>query len=165
LPKPARTQPTRTRPNPKTATSIALVLIGAWKLVEALVLFALGLGLLRYLHRDISAPILHWIHLLRMDPDNKYLHKFLTRVLAISPKQIREFSLGSFIYAGLRLIEGVGLVLRKRWAEYLVVIITAVFIPLEIYELIHRFTPIRLGVLLLNVIIVLYLARNLRRHR
>jgi uncharacterized membrane protein (DUF2068 family) len=44
------------------------------------------------------------------------------------------------------------------------VIITAVFIPLEIYELFHRFTPIRCGVLLANVAIVLYLARNLRKH-
>ena len=157
-------KPARTKTRPKTATNVALVLIGAWKLVEALALFSIGVGLHHYLNRDLSGPFLHWVHVLRMDPDNKYIHKFLTRVLAVSPKQIREFSLGSFIYAGLRLIEGVGLVLRKRWAEYLVVIITAIFIPLELYELIHRFTPIRLGVLLLNIVVVLYLARNLRRH-
>ena len=140
------------------------MLIGSYKLLEALALFALGIGLLRYLHRNISEPILRWIHLLRMDPDNHYIHLFLNKVLAVSPKQIRELSLGSFIYAGLRLIEGVGLVLRKRWAEYLVVIITAIFIPLEVYEIFHHFTPIRCGVLLANAAIVWYLARNLRRH-
>jgi uncharacterized membrane protein (DUF2068 family) len=148
---------------PKRSASITLVLIGAWKLVEAAALLAIAIGLLRYLHRDISGPILHWVRLLRMDPDNHYIHLFLTKALSISPQQIREFSLGSFIYAGLRMIEGVGLVMRKRWAEYLVVIITAIFIPLELYELFHRFTPVRLVVLLLNVAVVLYLARNLRR--
>jgi uncharacterized membrane protein (DUF2068 family) len=44
------------------------------------------------------------------------------------------------------------------------VIITAIFIPLEMYELFHRFTPIRCGVLLANAAVVWYLARNLRRH-
>jgi uncharacterized membrane protein (DUF2068 family) len=157
-------KPTRTKPKPKTSTSIALVVIGAYKLLEALALFLLAFGLYRYLHRDISEPILHWVRVLRMDPDNHYIHLFLTKALAVSPKQIRELSLGSSIYAGLRLIEGIGLVLRKRWAEYLVVIITGVFIPLEVYELFHRFTPIRCGVLLANVAIVWYLARNLRKH-
>jgi uncharacterized membrane protein (DUF2068 family) len=98
-----------------------------------------------------------------MDPDNHYIHLFLNKALNISPKQIREFSLGSFVYAGLRIIEGVGLVLRKRWAEYLVVIITGIFIPLEVYELFRRFTFVRLFVMLLNLAIVWYLARNLRR--
>lgn len=157
-------KPTRPKPKQKKSTSITLVLIGAYKLLEATALFFVAIGLHRYLHRDISEPILHWVRVLRMDPDNHYIHLFLTKALSISPKQIRELSLGSFIYSGLRLIEGIGLVMRKRWAEYLVVIITAVFIPLEIYELFHRFTPIRCGVLLANVAIVLYLARNLRKH-
>ena len=147
----------------KKSASITLVLIGVWKLVEAAALLAIAIGLLRYLHRDISAPILHWVHVLRMDPDNHYIHLFLNKAFNISPKQIREFSLGSFVYAGLRIVEGVGLVLRKRWAEYLVVIITAIFIPLEVYELFRRFTFIRLAVMLLNLAVVWYLARNLRR--
>lgn len=147
----------------KKSTSVALVLIGAYKLVEALALIVVGFGLLRYLHRDISVPVLHWVHVLRMDPDNRYIHRILARVFSVSPRQLRELSVGSFIYAALRLVEGIGLVLRKRWAEYFVIIVTAVFIPLEIYELSRRFTPIRLGLLFANLAIVSYLAWNLRR--
>ena len=157
-------KPARTKPKPKGSSSVTLVLIGAYKLLEAVALLFVAIGLHRYLHRDISGAILHWVRVLRMDPDNHYIHLFLTKALSISPKQIRDLSLGSFVYAGLRLIEGLGLVMRKRWAEYLVVIITAIFIPLEMYEVFHRFTPIRCGVLLANVAIVWYLARNLRRH-
>ena len=148
----------------KKSSSTALVAIGVYKLLEAVALLFVAIGLHRYLHRDISESLLHWVRVLRMDPDNHYIHLFLTKALSISPKQIRELSLGSLIYSGLRLIEGIGLVMRKRWAEYLVVIITAVFIPLEMYELYRRFTPIRGGVLLANIAIVWYLARNLRRH-
>jgi uncharacterized membrane protein (DUF2068 family) len=163
LPAPSRLK-SKPKSKLKTSTSVTLVLIGAYKLLEAIVLFAVGIGLLRYLHRDISAPVLHWVHILRMDPDNRYMHRILAKVFSVSPKQLRELSVGSFVYSGLRFIEGIGLVLRKRWAEYFVIIVTAIFIPLEIYELTRRFTPIRLGLLLANVAIVLYLARNLRRH-
>ena len=147
----------------KPVTSFTLVLIGAYKLLEALALFATGVGLLRYLHRDISVPVLHWIHILRIDPDNRYIHRLLAKVFSVSPRQLRELSVGSFVYAGLRTIEGVGLVLRKRWAEYFVIIITALFVPIESYELYRRFTPIRFGLLLANVAIVLFLICNLRR--
>src|SRR5271170_6443547 len=88
-------KPVRTKLKPKKSTSIALVLIGAWKLLEASALLFVAIGLHRYLHRDISGPVVHWIHLLRMDPDNRYIHKLLTKVFAISPRQISELSLGS----------------------------------------------------------------------
>jgi uncharacterized membrane protein (DUF2068 family) len=152
------------KPELKKSTSATLILIGAWKLVEALALLFVAIGLHHYFNRDISGPILHLVHVFRMDPDNHFIHKFLTRALSISPQQIREFSLGSFIYAALRLVEGIGLVMRKRWAEYLVVIMTAVFIPLEVYEVFHRFTAIRCGLLVLNIAVVVYLIRNLRKH-
>jgi len=155
--------PTRSKSTPKTGGSLALVLIGAYKLLEALALFVVAIGLLRYVHRDVSEPILHWVHILRIDPGNKYIHRVLAKVFSVSPKQLRELSIGSFVYSGLRLLEGAGLVLRKRWAEYLVIVITAIFIPLEVYELFERFTAIRLGLLLCNAAIVWYLVHNLRR--
>jgi uncharacterized membrane protein (DUF2068 family) len=98
-----------------------------------------------------------------MDPDNRYIHRILTKIFSVSPKQLKELSAGSFIYATLRLVEGVGLILRKRWAEYLVVIVTAIFIPLEIYELFRRFTVVRCVLLVANAGIVWYLAAGLRR--
>ncbi len=55
--------------------------------------------------------------------------------------------------------------MRKHWAEYLTLISTGLFIPLEVYELAHRFTPIRLVVLLLNFATVWYLAVRIRRRR
>ena len=143
--------------------SAALYLIGVYKLFEGVLLFVAAIGALRLLHRDLAASAMHWIHILRLDPDNHYIHKLLVKIFAVTPRQLELMSAGTFFYATLRLIEGVGLMMRKRWAEYLVVIATAIFIPLEIYELIRRFTMIRLGLLMLNVLIVVYLASNLRK--
>ncbi|WP_203964103.1 DUF2127 domain-containing protein [Actinocatenispora thailandica] len=60
-------------------------------------------------------------------------------------------------YALIELVEGVGLWLVKRWAEYFTVVATAAFLPLEIYELSEKFTWLRIGALLFNVVAVIYL--------
>jgi len=142
-----------------------LVLIGIFKLVKGLALITVAVGLLRLLHRDISTTVLHWIELLRLDPDNHYLHGILTRIFRVTPTQLKELSAGTFLYAGLFLTEGVGLLRKKHWAEYLTVISTAVFLPLEGYELLHRFTWVRVAVLAANLAIVLYLVLRLKRGR
>jgi uncharacterized membrane protein (DUF2068 family) len=72
-------------------------------------------------------------------------------------------SAGTFIYSALLLTEGVGLLLRQRWAEYFTIITTAGLIPLEIYEIVHRITPAKIVVLLVNVAIVAYLVVHVRR--
>jgi uncharacterized membrane protein (DUF2068 family) len=141
-----------------------ILLIGLFKLCKAIALLVAGIGILKLLHRDVAPVVTHWVEQLRLDPDNYYIHRALTRVFRVTPKQLKELSVGTFIYAGLYLTEGIGLVMRKHWAEYLTTISTALFIPLEVYELYHRFTWPRLSFLLINVAIVWYLAARIKRH-
>ena len=61
--------------------------------------------------------------------------------------------------------EGVGLILAKPWAEWLTVIVTGSFIPIEIYELGKHFTVTKIIVLVLNIAIFIYLIMRLRRER
>jgi uncharacterized membrane protein (DUF2068 family) len=68
----------------------------------------------------------------------------------------------AIIYALLEGTEGVGLAMRRRWAEYLTVIATGILIPYEAYEVIHRATLFKVGALLLNVAVVGYLAYRKR---
>jgi uncharacterized membrane protein (DUF2068 family) len=60
-------------------------------------------------------------------------------------------------YAVVEGVEAVGLWFQKRWAEYLTFIVTTSFVPLEVYELIHKFTPFKVFALIVNVAIVVYL--------
>jgi len=60
-------------------------------------------------------------------------------------------------YAVLQGVEGVGLWLQKRWAEYLAAVSTSVFLPLEVYEIVHRFTVLKVVALVLNLAILAYL--------
>ena len=146
----------------KTSSSIVLVLIGLFKLVKALLLLAIGIGVLKFMHKDLASAVMHWVQLLRVDPDNRFVHGILVKIFRVTPKQLKELSVGTFLYAGLFTTEGIGLVLRRRWAEYFTIITTGGLIPLEIYELWRHFTVVKTVVALVNVLIVLYLVSRVR---
>jgi len=112
-----------------------LRLIAVFKFVTAAFLVALGIGALKLLHKDLSETLEHWIEALRLDPGARLLDAVLGKAANVSPDQMKKFSVGSFLYAGLFLAEGTGLWLRKRWGEWLTVIITSSLVPIEIYEI------------------------------
>ena len=140
-----------------------LLLIGLFKLLKGLLLVIVGIGAHRLLHKDIATVVEHWVELLRVDPDNRFIHRVLVKILAVSPKQLKALSVGTFFYASLLLTEGVGLLMRKHWAEYFTVITTGALMPLEIYELVHKFTWVKVVVTVVNGLIVWYLVVQLRR--
>ena len=144
-------------------SSTTLLAIAIFKLVKGVLLLLVGIGALRLLHRDVGEVASHWVNVLGVDPDNRYIHRLLSRAFAVSPKQLKEASAGTFIYAGLLLTEGTGLWLRKRWAEYFTIITTAGLIPLEVYEIHRHLTAIKIVVLLINVAIVIYLIARVRQ--
>jgi uncharacterized membrane protein (DUF2068 family) len=141
-----------------------LRIVAAAKLLKAAVLFSIALGVRRLLHNpDIVDALTHLARAVRVDPDNRIVHAVLTRITGLSPRQLQALELGTFLYAALYATEGIGLALRLRWAEYLTVISTALFLPLEIYELLHRFRWIKLAVLAANLAILWYLVSQIRR--
>jgi len=149
----------------QTQKSKTLFLIGIFKLVKGFALLAVALGSLRYLHRDLAHSLEHWVNVFRIDPENHYVHSLLARALNVNTHQLKLLSVGTFIYSGLFLTEGIGLLLRKRWAEYFTIISTGALIPLEVYELAKQVTAIKIGVMVLNIAIVVYLVLRLRGER
>ena len=83
---------------------------------------------------------------------------------ALQPNSVLLAGLVSLGYAGILLVEGVGLWLECAWAVYLTVVSTGLLLPFEIYEVIEQVSMLRVAVLLLNLTIVLYLIRQLKRH-
>lgn len=134
-------------------------------MAKALALIAVGIGALKYLHKDLAASVLHWVDVLRVDPDNRFIHPLLAKAFSVTPKQLKELSVGTFFYAALLLIEGTGLLLRKHWAEYFTIITTGALLPLEVYELAKHVTMAKVIVLVINAAIVWYLIVRVRSRR
>jgi uncharacterized membrane protein (DUF2068 family) len=149
----------------KSSDSGVLRLIAAFKLFKAVLLIALGVGAFKLLHQDVAGVLDHWIDALKLDPGNRFVDAALSKASNLTPEQIKKLGLGSFIYAGLFLTEGIGLWLLKRWAEWLTVIITGSLVPIEIYEIHRHPTPAKVAVLVLNAAIVVYLVYRIRSPR
>jgi uncharacterized membrane protein (DUF2068 family) len=149
----------------KIKGSRGLLLIAAFKLIKGLALLALGIGALKMLHKDVAAEIGQWIDVLRVDPHNHYIQMLLDKLGMVDDRKLKALSIGTFFYSALFLTEGVGLALRKRWAEYLTIISTASLLPLEVYEIVKRASAPKVVVLLANIAIVVYLVLEVRRTR
>lgn len=123
------------------------------------------MGAHHLLHKDMADFVATGIAHLHLDPDNRFIARAMARILSLDDHKLRALRAGTLIYAALLLTEGIGLLLRRRWAEYFTVIVTGSFIPLEAYELARRPSGGRLALIGVNVAVVCYLIGVLRRAR
>jgi len=144
---------------------LGIKLIGIFKLISSVLLVGLGIGIFKQVGGDPEAEIEHIVAALKLDPGNKYIHTALEAVSGITIRQLYLISAGTFVYAILYAIEGIGLVLHRKWGEYFTVFITGSLIPFEAYEVLRKLTALRFVLLALNVAIVVYLVIQLKRSR
>ena len=149
--------------DPRDPRDVTLRLIAAFKLAKGVLLLVAGLGALRLVHRDLAEVVDGWSGHLHLDPQGRLTEKLLLRAMDVEPRRVAMIGIGMLVYAGILLTEGVGLLLRRRWAEYFTVIVTASFVPLEVYEIVRHVTVPRIAVLAVNLAIVWYLVGRLRR--
>lgn len=150
---------------PQGRLPLGIKVIGTFKLISAVLLVGLGYGIFKQIGTDPAIETGRIVGALKLDPDNKYIHQAMAAISGVSPKQLYALSAGTFLYAILYSIEGIGLLLHKRWGEYFTVFMTGSLIPFEAYEVLRKPTVLRTLILLLNVGIVAYLVLQLRRSR
>jgi len=136
-----------------------LILIAAFKLAQALLFIAVGVGALRLMHKDFGDLLLKLAHHLHFNPESRFIDFILDRASVVNDRLLRRFSVGLFAYAVIGLTEGIGLYLEKAWAEFFTLGITASFLPWEIFEVIRRVTLIRSGLLTVNILVFAYLLK------
>jgi len=135
-----------------------VVLIAMDKLIKAggLVVFCFFLKQLP-IHRDV------WLEFVTERHIFIPVQRALIQTLSISEKTGHTLNLIALIGAGLYLIEGVGLIWDLKWAEWLVVISTASFIPIEVFEIAVKPSGVKIAVLVINAAILAYLTFRLHR--
>ena len=135
----------------------ALLGIAIFKFAKGVVLLALTFGAISLFHKDVQSHAEHWLNVFRIDPDNHYIASALERLNLVHTHELKELSFLTGFYAALFLTEGTGLALGKRWAEYLTIIATGLFVPVEIYELCKEASIMKAVLLVGNIAIVAFL--------
>lgn len=136
-----------------------LVLIAVYKFLHSLLFIALGVGALRLVGKDVGDILYRLASDLRFNPEGRFVNFVLDRASLLNDPMLRRISFAAFCYAGIGIAEGIGLYLEKAWGEFLTLIITASFLPWEIMEIMRRHTLVRVGLLVVNVAVLIYLCR------
>jgi uncharacterized membrane protein (DUF2068 family) len=142
-----------------------VVLIGLFKLVKAALLVTVGVVGLTTGPESLARAAERAARWLGGLPGQHTLHRTADKLWSLDGPRAHRLSALALAYAAVFVVEGVGLVRKKHWAEWLTVAVTASFIPLEIYEIAAHFGPGKLVALVLNVLIVIYLVRVRLRDR
>jgi uncharacterized membrane protein (DUF2068 family) len=135
------------------------------RIVKAIVLIALAIGLLVAGEKGFLTIWARYAQdQLNLDADDGVIVQLLLRLLLLigSFTHTNVLAIAAIAYALLEGTEGVGLAMRRRWAEYLTVIATGILIPYEAYEVVHHVTLFKVGALALNLAVVGYLAYRKR---
>ena len=139
--------------------------------VRGLFLLAVGVGILRLNGQrasiqhvlDSSLPLLSPVaDRMGIALTDLAAVRWIEQALSASATTVTYVGLGVVAYAGLNLLESVGLWLMKRWGEYVAVIGTSAFLPLEIYELVEKITVFRVVAFVINAFLVAYLVYSKR---
>jgi uncharacterized membrane protein (DUF2068 family) len=142
-----------------------LRIIALYKLVKVLLLLALAYGEVRLHDASLAAKLLTWASARPLGLERQVVTQLLTWFSGISASGIHTLRLVTLCYAAVFAIEGIGLWMRKRWAEWMTTIITASLIPFELWELFYRPNIGKVLVPLANTAIVVVLVWHVRRTR
>jgi uncharacterized membrane protein (DUF2068 family) len=139
--------------------------IALYKLLKVVILLLAVWGEVRLHDSTLVARILSWLSARPHGLEHDLVTKGIVWFSGLSEERVHQIRLITLTYAAVFSVEGIGLWLQRRWAEWLTVVITASLIPLELWELIHKPTIGATLVLLANCLIVGYLYWHVSTHR
>jgi uncharacterized membrane protein (DUF2068 family) len=110
--------------------------------------------------RNLDAECKGFARAIHLDTENRIIASAIKRLGMIGNDTLIVITLILLLFGVLNLIEAWGLHRRRMWGEWLTVIATSLLIPFEIYEIFIGVTAFKVFILVMNVIIVYYLARH-----
>lgn len=155
--------PERERTDRGGAHDRVLRAIALFKFFKAALLVAVGLGALELLRPGVAESARATVAALSLRSERLVVQHLLVWLDGAAPARLAALGAGSFVYAAVFTVEGVGLWRGRRWAEFITVATTLSFIPLEAEHLARRPGWTGLSALALNLAVAVYLLLRLRR--
>ncbi|SRR5579872_1725043 len=136
--------------------------IASFEVTKGLIVLFAAFGILFLVGRDPWDVADGLLHLLHISPDHHFAQKFLDWADTLTDKKLWAVAAAAVAYSILRFVEAYGLWYARAWAEWIALISGMIYLPFEIYKLIHRQSLFHIAVLTINVAIVLYMAYLLK---
>jgi uncharacterized membrane protein (DUF2068 family) len=134
-----------------------LHIVALFEGAKGLLVLLAGFEVLSFIHRDLHEAALRLVEHIHLNPASHYPRIFLDLTERIHDTQLWGMAMAAAMYSVVRMVEAVGLWLRKAWAEWFAVLTGGIYIPIEIYEVSRSLTWPRVAVLAVNLGVVSYL--------
>jgi len=128
--------------------------VAIFEAAKGMLLMLGGFGLLSLVHRNVRLIAAALVGRFHLNPAHRFASSFVEAASRITDARLWMIASIGFLYALLRFIEAYGLWYSKVWAEWLAVLSGGIFLPIEVYELVERFTWVRLSALIVNLVVV-----------
>jgi uncharacterized membrane protein (DUF2068 family) len=139
--------------------------IALYKLLKVLLLLLAAYGEL-HLHDTALLPrLLNWAAQRPLGLEHQVVTQVLGWISGLSESRIRALRVVTLTYAAVFAVEGIGLWMQRRWAEWVTTIVTASLIPFEVWEMFYRPNIGKALILIVNTAIVVYLYWHVSTHR
>ena len=138
-----------------SATGLHVVAI--FEASKGVLVLLVGLGLLSLVHHSAQNAGEKIVERFHLNPAHEHPRILIYAATHLDNSHLRLLAVAALLYSTMRFIEAYGLWRMRGWAEWFAIVSGGVYLPLELYELIHRATAVKAMVFVVNAVIVAYL--------
>jgi len=152
------TETNTSHPRVHKPISVGFLVIILFKWLKAATFVLFGVIALRLARASEMPSAIRIADFFSVSRESELVHHVADLIRPITPQQATGFGLASLLVGAVFLVEGVLLAMRVWWSTYLTIVLTALGIPLELYEIAYRpHAPRRYALLAINLVILSYL--------
>ncbi len=137
---------------------VGLRTVSVFEATKGVLVLLLGFGVLTLIHKDLDDVAEHLVGFLHINPDGRLSNLFYRLADKATDKTIVLLALAALVYSIVRFVEAYGLWHERAWAEWFALLSGFLYLPWEIVGIVHHPHLLRWAILLINVLVVLYMA-------
>jgi len=107
---------------------------------------------------DLDAVAGNLLYFFHVNPNLRVSHVVMRLAGRMMDADVLTVLTIATVYSSLRFIESYGLWRQRVWAEWLAIVSGAIYLPYELYKLVRRPNAIHWAILLINIVVVAYIA-------
>ncbi|MGD1076391.1 MAG: DUF2127 domain-containing protein [Thermodesulfovibrionales bacterium] len=142
-----------------------LRVVALFEAAKGLLVLFVGFGVLAFIHKDLHLAAEQLVRHFHLNPASRYPQIFIDAAEHLTDRYLWALAFSALLYSVVRIVEAYGLWHQQQWAEWFGLLTGAIYIPVELVEIVRGTTWPKVTVLVINAGIVGYLAYILLRSR
>ena len=133
--------------------------VALFEAAKAILILLLACGAFDLIHKNLDAVAEQIALMLRIRPAGRLSHVFVKLVTHVNDRTLPAVAAWALFDGAMRSVAAYGLWQEREWAQWFELLSSALYLPPEMYLLLHRPSWLRGSVLAMNIIIVLMMLR------